>query len=121
VLVSGPEQAARYLAPARAYAAQATLVYDAYGPDEPGRDPGTVLADGGLAVGPAQELRRAETVSAACSDVVLARTVEDRDRLLRDVPGARVEVIADAADRLASVLTGVRASPVGAAAGGSTA
>jgi hypothetical protein len=88
VLLSGAEESFRLLAPLRAYAPQATVIYDTAG---------------------LRSLQRMERVVVACSDLVLATSTRDRELLLREVPAARVEVVPSALTR--SRLEALLASP----------
>jgi hypothetical protein len=79
-ILSGAEQAFRYLPAVRAYCPHAKVIYD------PVRPQGARNA-----VGQAR-LERMDRVNAACCDVVLVVTQEERHALLTRIPGARVEV-----------------------------
>jgi len=92
-LLSRPEQAFRYLPAVRAYAPQATVIYD-MGDRHSNRLPREAEVAGDAAAREQGErFRRIEQVSAACSDVVIATKVQERDLLLCETPGTRVEVI----------------------------
>jgi hypothetical protein len=127
VILAGPDEAAGLLPTARAYAPAALVVYDAAGVH------GARLAHDALAAGdPAalaerERLRRVEKVNAASSDLVLAFTAHDREALLAEVPGARVEVLANEpvaastmSARLAAILSqaapGIERAPDGESA-----
>jgi hypothetical protein len=93
-LLGGPEQAFEALPALRAHAPNATIACD----------PAHLRALQGASgeeESPAfrertERLDRMERVNAACSDVVLAATVEERDALLARIAGARVELLPDA-------------------------
>lgn len=78
VVLCGPEHAWRFVIPARAFAPQATVIYDRgrHRPD------------------------RLDELCAACADVVLVRTPLEREALARPLPGTRVEVVPDAGGAL---------------------
>lgn len=94
-ILSGPEQAWRYVTVVRAYAPQATVIYHrgklpsarrlASLPGELGESPERVSGS-----------TRLDEISAACADVVLVRTPWERDALLRRSPDASVEIVPDA-------------------------
>lgn len=92
-LLSRPEAAEQYLTIVRAYALGATVVYDtvdlhwvrfARAADVTGDPRARAEAD---------RYRRLERLNASCADLTLTVTEQDRDALLRDVPGARVAVL----------------------------
>jgi glycosyltransferase involved in cell wall biosynthesis len=93
VLLSRPEIADRYMAAARAHAIHATVIYDTV-------DLHWVrLLRGAEATGnaslrfEAERFRVVERLLARSADLVLAITPEEREALLAEVPGARVEVV----------------------------
>jgi hypothetical protein len=92
-LLGGPEQAFEVLPALRAYAPHATIACDPAhlrGPRGGGEVESPALRER------AERLDRMERVNAACSDVVLAATAEERDALLARIAGARVELLPDA-------------------------
>ncbi len=95
VLLSRAEPAFRYLPPVRAYASQATVIYDTAGLQSLRLRREAELT-GDLAVrAQAERAARVEKVNAACSDVVLVLTAQERDALLLEAPGARIEIVPD--------------------------
>ncbi len=118
-LLSRPEQAFRYLPAVRAYAPQATVIYDTVDLHWMRLQREAEVTGNATAREQAERFKRMEQVSAACSDVVVAITPQERDVLLAEVPGARVEVIPDVRDfspelvkvRLESILSSSRDDP----------
>jgi hypothetical protein len=111
VLVCGLEQTSRYLAPVRAYAPQATLVCDAAD--------SLVRAGEGAEAGPRE---RSARVAAACTDVILVETSEEREAVLGLAAGAPIEVIPrPSATGLAAILARARRPAPGAGATGDAA
>jgi hypothetical protein len=115
-LLSGREQAFRYLPAVRAYAPQATVIYDTVDLHWKRLQRKAEVTGDAAAREQAERLRRMEQVSAACSDIVVASTPQERDVLLSEAPGARVEVIPSIHElspelvkgRLESILSGSR-------------
>jgi hypothetical protein len=95
VILAGPDEAAGLLATARAYAPGALVVYDAAGLHGARLAHDALAAADPAALAARERLRRVEKVNAASADLVLAFTAHDRDALLAEVPGARVEVLAN--------------------------
>ncbi len=117
-LLSRPEQAFRYLPAVRGYAPQAAVIYDTVDLHSKRLQREAEVTGDAAAREQAERLRRMEQVSAACSDIVFAATPQERDVLLSEAPGARVEVIPDIRqlspklmkERLESILSGPRSA-----------
>jgi glycosyltransferase involved in cell wall biosynthesis len=92
-LLSRPEQALRYLAAVRAYAPHATVIYDTVDLHWTRMQRQAEVTGDAAAREEADRFRRMERVAITCSDVVFAITAQERDAVLVEVPGARVEVI----------------------------
>lgn len=122
-LLSRPEQAFRYLPAVRAYAPQAAVIYDTVDLHSKRLQREAEVTGDAAAREQAERSRRMEQVSAACSDIVVASTPQERDILLSEAPGARVELIPSIHEfspdlvkgRLESILSGspddVRSEP----------
>jgi len=93
VLLSRPEVVDRYLPTVRAHAIHATVLYDTV-------DlhwvrllrAAETTGDSALRF-EAERYRTMERLGAECADVVLAITPQERETLIREVPGARVEIV----------------------------
>jgi hypothetical protein len=121
VLLAGPDETARHLGPVRAHAPGAVVVYDAAGVHGARLARDAEAAGDPAARAEAERLRRVEKVNAGCADLVLAFTAHDRDALLAEVPGARVEVlpheaiaVAATEARLSAILSGSAFAGAGA-------
>lgn len=90
-ILSGPEQAFRYLPAVRAYCPHSKVIYDPARP-QGARFHGERGASRDAATRHQARLERMDRVNAACCDVVLVVTQEERHALLTRIPGARVEV-----------------------------
>lgn len=94
VWISRPEVAEAYLAPVRALASQALVVYDTVDLHwvrfERGAD---FAADPAEALARAQRYRRLELANACAADRVIAITEDERERLLTEAPGLDVRVL----------------------------
>jgi glycosyltransferase involved in cell wall biosynthesis len=92
-ILSRPETCARFLGPVRAYAPQATVIYDTVDLHWVRLEREAELTGSAETRTRAERARALERVSAACVDVVLAVTEREREVLLAEVPAARVEVL----------------------------
>ena len=92
-LLSSPQAAERYLMAVRAYALRARVVYDTVDLHWVRLERGAAVTGDPLARAEAVRYRRLERLSAACSDLTLTVTDQDREALLRELPDARVELL----------------------------
>ncbi len=92
-LLSSPRVAERYLMAARAYAVNASVIYDTVDLHWLRLERGAALSGDPLGLAEAARYRRIESLASSCADLTLAVTAEDRAALLRDVPGANVELL----------------------------
>jgi glycosyltransferase involved in cell wall biosynthesis len=91
--LSSPQAAERYLMPVRAYALRAKVVYDTVDLHWVRLERAAAVTGDPEARAEAARYRRLERLHAACADLTLAVTAEEREALLREVPEARVEVL----------------------------
>jgi len=92
-LLSRPQTAERYLTPVRAYALRATVVYDTVDLHWIRFERAARVTGDPRAHADAERFRRLERLNTACADLTLSVTEQERELLLREVPGARVEIV----------------------------
>jgi Glycosyl transferases group 1 len=92
-LLSTPQAAERYLMAVRAYAMRAKVVYDTVDLHWMRFERGAAVTGDAVLAAEAARYRRIERLNARCADLTLTVTDAERDLLLREEPGARVEVL----------------------------
>lgn len=92
-LLSRPEQALRYLAAVRGYAPHATVIYDTVDLHWARMQRQAEVTGSAAAREEAERFRRMERIACTCSDLVFTVTPQEKDAVLAEVPGARVEVV----------------------------
>ncbi|HET7827035.1 MAG TPA: glycosyltransferase, partial [Anaeromyxobacter sp.] len=92
-LLSSPQAAERYLMPVRAYALRAKVIYDTVDLHWVRLERAAAVTGNEEARADAGRYRRLELLHTTCSDLTLTVTSEERAALLREVPGARIEVL----------------------------
>lgn len=93
VILSRPEMALRYLFPVRAYAIHAVVAYDTVDLHWLRMSRAFAITGDRETERDARYYRRIEHLNAASADLVLAATPADKEAILEDQPGVRVEVL----------------------------
>jgi glycosyltransferase involved in cell wall biosynthesis len=92
-LLSTPQAAERYLMAVRAYALRARVIYDTVDLHWVRLGRAAAVTGDPQAATEAVRYRRLERLHTACADLTLTVTPEEREVLLSEAPGARVEVL----------------------------
>ena len=95
VILSRPEMALRYLFPVRAYAIHAVVAYDTVDLHWLRMSRAFAITGDRETERDARYYRRIEHLNAASADLVLAATTADKEAILEDQPGVRVEVLSN--------------------------
>ncbi len=92
-ILSSAQAAERYLIPVRAWALRAKVVYDTVDLHWVRLERCAAVTGDAVAGAESRRYRRLERLNTRCADLALTVTEQERETLLREVPGARVEVL----------------------------
>jgi glycosyltransferase involved in cell wall biosynthesis len=93
VLLSRPEQTFKYVSLIRAYAVNGVVIYDTVDLHWVRFERAAAVHDSRELFERAEYFKSMELFNAACSDVVLTVTDSEKESLLQELPGAKIEVV----------------------------
>ncbi len=93
VVMSRPEQTAKYIALMRAYAVNSTVVYDTVDLHWVRFERAASMTGNRDFLRQAKDYKKLELFNAACADIVFTVTEDEKRVLLSEIPSARVEVV----------------------------